>query len=156
MVSGYAGKILHVDLSSQNLEIEEPKDAFYRKYIGGSALGLHYILNKFPANGDALGPENILTIFVGPLAGTPISGQSRMSANAKSPLMDSVGDSQAGGDFPAKMKYAGIDGLVVSGRATNPCYLLIDNGIPTLHPADHLWGKGTGDVDTNTTRIHFG
>jgi len=147
MIPGYAGKIVHVDLTSQNLDIEFPADDFYWKFIGGSAMGLYYLLKQFPVSGDALGPENILTVFIGPLAGAPISGQSRMAANAKSPLTEGVGDSQAGGFFPAKMKFAGIDGLVITGRAPEPCYILIDNGEPSLRPANHLWGKGTAEVE---------
>lgn len=32
---GYNGRILHVDLTSQILEVEEPDEDFYRKYMGG-------------------------------------------------------------------------------------------------------------------------
>ena len=44
MPFGYNGKILHVDLTRGKLEVEEPPEAFYRKYMGGSAMGLYYIL----------------------------------------------------------------------------------------------------------------
>ena len=48
MPNGYTGKILHVDLTNATLEVEEPKEAFYRKYLGGSAMGMHYILRDMP------------------------------------------------------------------------------------------------------------
>jgi hypothetical protein len=38
---GYAGKILHVDLTTGTLKIEEPPEERYRTYLGGSALGLY-------------------------------------------------------------------------------------------------------------------
>ena len=44
MSYGYTGKILHVNLSKSELEIEEPDEQFYRTYMGGSAMGLHYVL----------------------------------------------------------------------------------------------------------------
>lgn len=43
MPNGYNGKILHVDLTKGSLTVEEPTEAFYRKYLGGSAMGMHYI-----------------------------------------------------------------------------------------------------------------
>jgi aldehyde:ferredoxin oxidoreductase len=44
MAHGYNGKILHVDLTNSQFNVEEPGEAFYRKYMGGSALAMHYIL----------------------------------------------------------------------------------------------------------------
>ena len=58
---GYAGKILHVDLTAGTLEIEEPSEDLYRTYLGGSALGLYYLFRHTPAGADPLGPENTLT-----------------------------------------------------------------------------------------------
>ena len=74
MPNGYTGKILHVDLTSGTLKTEEPDDVFYRTYMGGSAMGMHYVLNDCPAGVDPLGPENVLALFTGILTGTAISG----------------------------------------------------------------------------------
>ena len=35
-MKGYAGKILHVDLSTRKFTVEEPEEKFYRQYIGGA------------------------------------------------------------------------------------------------------------------------
>ncbi len=144
---GYTGKILHVDLTNRKLEIEEPEEAFYRKYLGGSALGLYYILRDMPAGADPLGPDNVLTFANGPLTGTPISGQSRMSVNARSPLIGQIGDAQMGGFFPAEMKFAGLDAIILKGKADTPVYLLVNEGVPELRDASHLWGLDTGTVE---------
>ena len=74
MPYGYMGKVLHVDLSSGTLEVETPPESFYRTYMGGSALNLHYLLKMMPPGADPLGPENVLAISVGTLTGAPISG----------------------------------------------------------------------------------
>ena len=42
MANGYTGKVLHVDLTKGELTVEEPEEQFYRTYMGGSAMGLHY------------------------------------------------------------------------------------------------------------------
>ncbi len=44
MPNGYTGFILHVDLTAGNLTVEQPPESFYRKYMGGSAMGMFYIL----------------------------------------------------------------------------------------------------------------
>lgn len=147
MPKGYNGKILHVDLTNGKLEIEEPQDAFYRKYLGGSAMGMHYILREMPKGADPLGPDNVLTLMVGVATGAPISGQSRLSANARSPLSGGIGDSQSGGFFPAELKFAGFDGIVVKGKSPKPVYLAIVEGEAELRDASHLVGKLTGEVD---------
>jgi aldehyde:ferredoxin oxidoreductase len=139
--------VLRVDLTRGALEVEQPPEALYRKYLGGSALGLHYLLQGTRPGVDPLGPDNLLILTLGVLTGAPISGQSRMTAVARSPLTGAVGDSQSGGFFPAEMKFAGFDGIVVSGRAASPVYLWIRDGQAELRPADHLWGKITGEVE---------
>lgn len=147
MKYGYTGRILHVDLSREKMEIEEPSDAFYRKYVGGSALGLYYLLHHTPPHADPLGPENTLVFALSGMTGTPISGQSRMTAVAKSPLTNAVGDSQCGGFFPAELKWAGFDAIVFYGCAAHPTYLWIKDGQFELRSAEHLWGKPTGEVE---------
>lgn len=148
MPHGYTGKILHVDLSKGTLTVETPPEQFYRTYMGGSAMGVYYLLKEMPAGADPLGPENMLTIFTGVTTGAPISGQSRVNINAKSPISGAIGDSQGGGYFPAEMKFAGFDGIVVKGKAAKPVYLWIKDGEAALKDASGLAGKVTGEVDS--------
>jgi len=147
MPNGYNGKILHVDLTEGSLTVEEPNEAFYRKYMGGSAMGMHYILRDMPQGADPLGPENVLTLMTGVATGAAISGQSRLNANAKSPISGGIGDSQSGGFFPAELKFAGFDGIVIKGKASKPMYLAIIDGEYELRDAAHLMGKKSGEVD---------
>ncbi len=148
MPKGYTGKILHVDLSSGKLEVETPPEAFYRQYLGGSAMGLYYILRDMPKGADPLGPENVLTLMLGVTTGATISGQSRINANAKSPISGGIGDSQGGGFFPAEMKFAGFDGLVIKGKSPKLVYLSLIEGQPELRDASHLMGRITGEVES--------
>jgi aldehyde:ferredoxin oxidoreductase len=145
--NGYAGRILHVNLTTGQLTIEQPDDRFYRTYMGGSALNLHYILNEVPAGADPLGPENVLAISVGVLTGAPISGQSRVMMNAKSPLTGAIGDSQGGGFWPAELKRAGFDAVIVRGQSARPVYLWVHDGEAELRDAATLTGLLTGDAE---------
>ena len=147
MAHGYTGKILHVDLTKGSFSVEEPDVSFYRKYMGGSALAMYYILKELPPGADPLGPDNVLVMALSVLTGSPISGQSRMTAAAKSPLTGAIGDSQGGGFFPAELKFGGFDAVVIKGKAEKPVYLWIHDGQYELRDASHLWGKITGDAE---------
>ena len=147
MPGEFTGRILHVDLTTGALEVEHPPEAFYRKYLGGSAMGMYYILQGMKPGTDACDPDNVLTVMVSLLTGAPIAGQSRVAVNARSPLVDGIGDSQAGGFFPAELRFAGFTGLVDPGTPPEPVYLWLHDGEAELRPAGHLWGKTTSEVD---------
>jgi aldehyde:ferredoxin oxidoreductase len=149
MPYGYNGKILHIDLTTGKLEVEDPPESFYRKYMGGSALNMVYLLRDMPAGADPLGPDNILALSVGVTTGAPVSGQSRMTATAKSPLTGAIGDAQCGGFFPAEMKFAGFDAFIIKGQSPRPVYLWVNDGEYELRDARHLWGKITGEVEAS-------
>lgn len=147
MPFGYTGKILHVNLTDSTLEVEEPPEAFYRKYMGGSAMGTYYLLRGMPPGTEPLAPESVLALMTGVTTGAPISGQSRINATARSPQSGAIGDSQGGGFFPAELKFSGFDGIIITGKSENPVYLSILDGNAKLHNAKHLVGKTTGEVD---------
>ena len=147
MAYGYQRGILHVDLTTGQLEVEEPDERFYRTYLGGSAMGTYYLLQHTPPQADPLGPENTLSLMVGVVTGAPISGQSRVCATAKSPITGLVGDSQAGGFWPAELKAAGFDGIVLHGKADHPVYVWLHNGEAELRDAAALWGCVTAEVE---------
>lgn len=144
---GYTGKILHVNLSNHTLEIEEPSEDFYRDYVGGSLMGLYYLWKNTPQGTDAFDPQNTLIFSLSAPTGLPVSGQSRCTATCKSPSSGGVADSQAGGFWPAELKYAGFDAIVIHGASDTPVYLSIIDGEAKLHDAAHLWGKTTLQVD---------
>ena len=152
MAKCYNGRILHVDLTKGRTSIEEPLSDFYRTYGGGSGMGMYYILKEMLPKADPLGPANVLTLFAGVATGLAISGLSRLSANAKSPLTNVIGDSQGGGFFPAELKFAGLDGIVVHGKAPKPVYLWLHDGQAEIRDASHLWGKVTAEVEDSLKR----
>ena len=146
MLQGYKGKVLHVNLTRGSIQVEAPEESFYRTYIGGSAMGLYYLWKNTPAVADPLGPQNTLVFALSATTGAPVLGQSRVTVVAKSPLTNAVGDSQAGGFFPAELKFAGFDGIVITGASKAPVYLWIKDGNVELRDASHLWGHITNDV----------
>jgi len=154
MPFAYMGKVLHVNLTSGSITTETPPESFYRKYMGGSGMALAYLLDMLPPKVDPLGPENILILSVGVLTGAPISGLSRVMANAKSPLTGAIGDSQGGGFWPAELKFAGYDAIVVKGKAPEPVYLWLHDGEAEIRDASHLWGKLTAESQAAIREEH--
>ncbi len=140
-------KILYVNLTKGELKTETLSWEIYKKYPGGSALGMYLMLKNMDPKVDALSPENLLIFSVAPLTGIAISGQSRMNVTTKSPLTGTAGDSQVGGFIPAALKGNGYDAVVFSGKAEEPVYLHIDGEDVQLKSAKHLWGKVTGETE---------
>ena len=147
MAKGYCGKIVHVDLDEHKIWIEKPDESFYRYHLGGSSLNLSYLLEKMAPGIDPLSPGNVLAFSVGVFTGAQVSGLSRLTVTARSPLTGAIGDAQCGGYFPAKLKSAGFDAVIVYGKSPSPVYLWIDQGKVELKRGEHLWGKSTGDSE---------
>ncbi len=145
-MKGFAGKILHVDLTNGRFEVEQPSEDFYRRYVGGACLGAYYLLKLMPAKTDAFAPENVLTFAVSGVVGAPISGSGRHAVAAKSPLTGGAACAEAGGFWGPELRFAGFDAVVIRGRAPRPVYLWIHDGRYELRDAGRLWGKVTGEA----------
>lgn len=146
MSYGYTGKILRVNLTSKKIEIETPDDNFYRSYMGGSNIGLYYLLNELKPNIDPLSPDNIIVISSSIVTGTPSPGFSRFNVAAKSPLTGCFGEGQAGGFFGPELKFSGYDAVVIKGKAKSPCYIYIKDEKVKIKDAKGLWGKDTKET----------
>jgi aldehyde:ferredoxin oxidoreductase len=147
MPHGYTGKILHVDLSNQKTEIEEPDEAFYRSYLGGRGIGYHYLMQQVPAGTDPFAPENILALATGVMTGAPLPAACRFAAVGKSPLTGTAGESEAAGFFGPELKMAGFDAVVFQGKAEKPVYLWITGGKARIKDAAHLSDAGAREVE---------
>ena len=117
------------------------------KFIGGKGLGIRYLFDLLPAHVDPLSPDNAIILMTGPLTGTIASTMSRMANVTKSPLSETLSDSHSGGYFPAELKFAGFDGVIIEGRSSKPVYLSIKDEQAEIRDASHLWGKGVFETN---------
>ena len=140
------GRIARVDLTRRSHRVEEPEEAFYRTYFGGSALACYYLLKECAAGVDPLGPDNLLVFAASPLVGSGIPGANRYTVAAISPLTGFYGEGEAGGWWSPELKRAGFDAVLVEGRAEKPVYLWIHDGQIEIRDAGALWGQGTGET----------
>ena len=125
---GWTGTILRVDLTGEKIIKQPLDDSVARDFLGGRGLNSMTLFNEVKAGIDPLGPENVLCLSSGPLTGTPLGLSSRIEVSALSPVSGILGDGNAGGFFPTFLKRAGYDQIVITGRASSPKYLWIDDG----------------------------
>ena len=142
---GYAGKILEVDLTSHSSKTIEVTPDFARKYLGGVGFAAYFLWSRVKPGIDALGPDNLLMFMTGPMTGTGASG-TRWSAAFKSPHTGAWARTAMGGDMGPELKYAGWDGIIVTGKSDAPVYLSINNGKVQFKDARQLWGKDTHET----------
>jgi aldehyde:ferredoxin oxidoreductase len=143
---GFTGRLLHIDLNTTVRSTKDFDEIVARQYLGGSGLGAQ-ILSKMNWEVDPLGPENRLVFITGPLTGTPAPLCSRYSVCAKSPLTNIWGEAHASGFWGPELKAAGLDGIVIDGKAERPVYLWIKDGKVTIKDARYLWGKDTYEAE---------
>lgn len=147
MPYGCHDKILQVNLSTQEITVEEPGEAFFRTYLGGWGVIAHYLLKELTPGAHPLGPDNLLVFAPGVVTGAPVGGSGRHAVGGKSPLTGGFAAAEAGGFWGAELKRAGWDGIVICGQADGPVCLWINDDQVEIRDASHLWGKQTADVE---------
>ena len=141
-MKGNTGVIAHVDLNTSAVHLLSYPQEVYARFIGGSGLAAKLYSDQAAFNLAPLAPEAPLIFMNGPLAGARLSGASRLCAAARSPLTRAFADSSCGGYFSPALKKQGFDGLLITGRATLPSYILLNEGKITIEEAGDFWGKG--------------
>jgi aldehyde:ferredoxin oxidoreductase len=144
-LSEFGSRMAHIDLSAGSVEMRPAPEDWLRKYVGARGLGVRYVLENGP-DVDPLSPENILCFMNGPLSGSEANMSGRWAAVTKSPLTGTVTDSHQGGWTAARLRWAGIDGLIFEGRAERPVYAFVEDGRVELRDASELWGKGVHET----------
>jgi aldehyde:ferredoxin oxidoreductase len=141
---GWAGKVLHVDLSTGRTWNEDTVEK-YKDYLGGTGIGYKVMWDEVPAGTKPYDPDNRMIFAVGPLAGTgaPCNGRTAITTLwptcSPKPL---VATGHMGGQFAAKLKYAGYDAIIIQGKADRPVWLSIVDQQVEIQDARRLWGQG--------------
>jgi aldehyde:ferredoxin oxidoreductase len=136
----WVGRILHVNLSSGTTE-EWPTLPHAADYLGGRGLAARLAWDLLPPGVGALDEDNPLMFMPGALVGTPAPSAGRVTVAGASPQAhphEWFTRSNLGGHWGAELKYAGYDGLVVTGRAPEPVCLYIEDGRAELREAGDL------------------
>jgi aldehyde:ferredoxin oxidoreductase len=140
----FAGKLLTVDVSSGEILRDDLPDTITRQFLLGRGINAWLIAQHLEPDCDPLAPESALAFSCGLLTGTAAASSSRLHVNAISPLTGLLGSSNVGGHFGAELRAAGIQTLLIRGRAPHPVTVHIDGDQAELRDASHLWGLETG------------
>ena len=157
-LKGYYGKLLDINLSTGEIKKTKIPEEDIKRFIGGRGLGTKILWDKLPHAGvDPLSPENALLFMPGPFSGLPIPSSSRTCVVTKSPRTSSVNEkyehgstvsySNMGGFFGPEIRFAGYDGICITGKAEKPVYIKIVNDDVEIVDATNYWGMGTEEFD---------
>ena len=147
-MAGIFQKLLYVDLSKGLIGEETLPLTWYKEFIGGQGVGFQYLFEDFRLKKPIL--KDPIIIMTGPLTGSPISATSKASIISYLQEHDELHLSSIEGKFPAYLKLAGFDGLVLTGRSEKPVILEIAHKESKLVNAEKLWGL---DVITTEKKI---
>src|SRR5512136_2215439 len=125
----YAGRYLRFDLSTGAHHIEPIDEADVKAYLLGSGYAAKLFYDELDPAIDPLDPRATLYVFNGLLSGTFAPTGCRSSFCGRSPLTGIWNEANLGGYWGAELRFAGFDGIVITGRAERPVYLYI-HGAP--------------------------
>lgn len=145
-LGGYRNHEAWVNLTTGGIEYRQINEDDAKKYIGARGLGVKYMVDHKMYDVDPSSPDNLLCIMTGPLTGTRVNMSGRLSVVTRSPLTGTVTDSHMGGWTAARLKWAGFDNLIFTGRSEKPVYLYAEDGKAELRDAADLWGKGVRET----------
>jgi aldehyde:ferredoxin oxidoreductase len=137
------GSVCRIDLTAASVSREPVPDSVARLFLGGRGANIAVLLDIVSPELAPLSPEAPLLFGVGPLVGTGFPSAARFNVSGRSPQTGILGDSNAGGSFGQELRFAGIDQLVITGRAPQPTVLWIDDDRAELIDGRGLWGLDT-------------
>jgi aldehyde:ferredoxin oxidoreductase len=149
---GYAGNVAIINLTDSEIRVI-PTDRFFREYdidprlwVGGDGFITKILWKDIPEMIDPLSPDNEVIVATGPWTATAAPQSGRAMLGCISPETGGFSSGSFGWYFPAVMKYAGYDVIIVKGKAEKPVYISIDNEEINIRDAAHIWGKETGET----------
>jgi aldehyde:ferredoxin oxidoreductase len=140
---GYGGSILRINLTEGKISKEPTPDELIRDYVGARGFIIRTLHEELAPGTDPLSPEAIFITATGPLTGLFVPSSGKIQSGGKSPITGGYGESNSGGHFPAELKMAGYDMIILEGKNAKPCYVVVDDEDVRIEDAGDLWGKGS-------------
>jgi aldehyde:ferredoxin oxidoreductase len=152
---GYTGRWAFVDLATRRIDIRPADPDICRDYVGGRGVQARLLYDHVKSTGpirNPLGPENRIILGTAALNDSPIPTAGRGSCSffgtmtrspedpgaipGHKPLFGLATHASAGGLFPNMLKRAGIDQLIVDGRADRPVRIFVGEGTVEIVDAE--------------------
>ena len=142
MAGGYMNRAYEIDLSSGRIAELAISARLRELYLGGKGIGTRLLYDHTAPGLDPFSEEMVLIFSTGPVTGSAAPQSNRFVVTTKSPLTGAVANSTCGGSFATALKRAGVDLLLIRGRASHPVYLEVTEAGVAIKDAAELWGKG--------------
>ena len=147
-IDGYSQIRLDIDLTSGSISKSEISKEFCADWIGGYGFGAKVLWDELEPGVDPLSPENVFVYAHGPFPTTILPTSSKYGVFAKSPLTGMFGMAISSGSVGAQARRAGINMLVIKGKAPKLSYLVVDDDDYYVVPCENtLKGKGCWETE---------
>jgi aldehyde:ferredoxin oxidoreductase len=147
-------KTATVNLTTGTSEVTDTPQSAIESFLGGRGYAARLLYDLVPPEIEPESPENVLILSSGLLNGTPWPAASRYHLTFRSPLTGCYGYANAGGKLGPYLAACGLDALVIGGRASAPCHVVVHRDGVRIEPADDLWGMATGETEA-ALRIRY-
>ncbi|MBD3228344.1 MAG: hypothetical protein GF329_09165 [Candidatus Lokiarchaeota archaeon] len=154
-IKGYTQVRLDVNLTDGTIKERKLSKEFCRDWIGGYGFGAKVLWDELEPGIDPLSPDNLFVWAIGPFPTTLLPTSSKYGVFAKSPQTGFFGMSISSGSVAAQARRAGMNLIVIKGKAPEPVYLVVDDDERYLKDAGDLWGKGCWETE-ELIREEFG
>jgi aldehyde:ferredoxin oxidoreductase len=135
--------ILKINLTTKETSEYAIPEEWQRDYLGGASLAARMLYASLTRELAPFSADAPLLFLNGPLSGTVGPTVGRFVVCGLSPLTGQWAESNCGGFWGPELRFAGYDGIWVTGRAESPVYLWINGGRLEVREAAHVWGQDT-------------
>lgn len=139
-------KIFRVNMSDLSTKIEPVPIGW--DGLGGRGLTSTIVASEVPPGCHPLGVNNRLVFAPGLLSGTAAANSGRLSAGSKSPLTETIKESNAGGTAAQMLAKIGVKALIIEGMPKEDKWysLHIDSSGIMIQEENELVGQGNFNV----------
>ncbi len=145
-LKGYMGKVLFVDLTKKTYEEFPWSDEDRIRTIGGKVMAADILLQHIRPGMKAFDEDNWLVITTGPMTRCKSPSSTRFNISTVSPLTGILTSSNCGGPFGRRLKKAGWDAMIITGRAEELTWIEIVDDKVTFHDVPEMKGMLTGEA----------
>jgi aldehyde:ferredoxin oxidoreductase len=153
-LKGWNGRLLRVDLTKGKAVRQEYPEDLAKRFVGGRGFAVKFLWDELKPGTDPLSPGNMLIFAAGPLTGFVLPNSGKMVVASKSPLTGGYGDGNLGTMASPNMRKAGLDAVVVTGKAKKPSYLWVEDEKAEIRDASDLWGLDSFESEKRLKEVH--
>lgn len=145
-LKAYMGKVLFVDLTNQTYKEFPWSDEDRKRTLGGKIMAADVLLNHVHPGMKAFDEDNWVIVSTGPMTRCDAPSTARFDVSTVSPLTGLVTSSNCGGPFGRRLKKAGWDALIITGKAKVLTWLEIENDEVRFNEIPERAGQTTSEA----------